>query len=435
MNFVIRHLPKSEIEISITIPFADLKRHLEAAAHLISEEITIEGFRKGKAPYELIKNKIGEMAIYERGAELAVSKTYPEALKELSDSGKLDADRPPIGRPEVTITKLAPQNDLSYKVKLALLPAVTLPDYASIAKTVRHGRQQVTVSDEEVEQAVRWVQDARATLVTVQRKAEHGDRVEVDFDIRQAGVKIENGASKNHPLIIGEGRFLPGFEDELAGLEAGEKKEFTLRVPEDWGDKRFAGKALQIAAEMKLVQKRQVPELTDEFVRGLGDFASPDALKASIRAGLTREKEEKETQRIRTLMIEEIARGAPMEIPDLLIASETQKMMDELKAGVEEMGMTWENYLLHIKKTPRDLEEGWKDEAAKRVRVALCLRHIARKEEIEPGSEEIRARANQFLSRYESPQDAAKKIDPIELQEYAKGILKNEKVFEFLETV
>ena len=434
MNYSVINLPKSEIEIEITLLVAEFEPYVKRAAVSISERVEIEGFRTGKAPYEVVKSKVGEQAIYEEAAELAVRKTYPETVRETMDKRQeAGEDFTPIGKPEITITKLAPGNELMYKVRIALLPHVSLPDYKTIAKKARGKRQEATVSDEETDKAVQWLRESRATLVTVSRKAEKGDRVEVDFEIRHHGVKVEGGESRNHPLVLGEGKFLPGFEDNLAGMAPGERKEFALAAPHDWSDRTWAGKTLDVSAQMRLVQERTVPELTDEFAHGLGDFASVDALKKSVREGLLAEKREKETQRIRGLMMEEIAGQARMEIPEVLTAGETEKMLSELKSGIEEMGMKWEDYLTHIKKTPEELRGEWRQEAERRTRIALVLREIARQEHIEPAEEEITARANRSLAQYGSPDGAQKQVDAQGLKEYARGILKNEKVFELLE--
>jgi len=459
MDFAISTLPKSEAEIGVTIPLSEFEPHVKKAASLISEKTEIEGFRRGRAPYDVVKNKVGESVIYEEAAELAVRKTYPEVIMQIRDQeSEKKNDFTPIGKPEITVTKLAPGNEFAYKVKLALLPTLALPDYKTIARETRAKKEDTAVNDEEVNKAVQWLREARTSLVTVNRKAEKGDRVEVDFEIRHGGVKIKGGESHDHPLILGEGRFLPGFEDELTGMEAGEKKEFMLTAPGDWKDKQFAGKSLDFSATIKLVQERRIPELTDEFAKGLGKFASADALKQNVREGLLQEKTQKETQRVRALMMQGIADQTRVEIPDVLVAGELEKMFTELKSGVEQMGMQWEDYLVHIKKTPQELENEWRGEATQRVKIALCLRQIAREEHIDPLDEEITARASQILAQYESPEDAAKNIDPArsqspeatadsptasrtsngidpaELKEYTRGILKNEKVFEFLET-
>ncbi|QQG45661.1 MAG: trigger factor [Candidatus Sungiibacteriota bacterium] len=432
---------KSQAEIDVSIPFREFEPHLARAATLISEETEIEGFRRGKAPYEIVKQKFGENAIYERAADLAVRKTYPELMQKMLDSGEVSPSRPPIGRPEITIIKLVPGNDLEFKIRLAVMPEVKLSDYKVIARRVQKEKKAVSITDEEVEKTLEWLRESRAPLITVDRPAQSGDTVEIDFSARggsASGGEVKDNSpilseSKNHPLVIGQGKFLPGFEDNLIGMKVGDEKSFTLVAPENWHEKSMAGKAFDFIVTMKLVQERKLPELTDESVKNLGDFPSVEALKKSIREGIGKEKEEKEIQRLRALTIEKIAEETKIEVPDVLIEGELDKMFTELKSGVEQMGMKWEDYLLHIKKGVEELQKDWRDEAEKRVRIALVLREIAKVEKIEPTAEEIETRANQLLSQYKSVEDAKKHIDAEELKEYTKGILKNQKVFEFLE--
>lgn len=360
MEFSTQKLPKSELEIQVTIPFPEFEPHVKRAAILISEETEIEGFRKGKAPYDVVKNKFGENAIYERAAELAVRKTYPEVLGKLVTSNQPVPHRPegpgaglpvtnlPIGRPEITVTKLAPGNELQYKAKVALLPEVKLADYKPIAARVKKEKKEVLVSDEEIEKTLNWVRESRAT---------------------------------------GEG------------------------------------------------EERKVPELTDDFAKTLGDFSTVDALKLSVRSGLQSEKEEREKERIRIKILEEIAKDSNIEVPDVLVEAELEKMFEELKSGVAGMGMRWEDYLAHVKKTPDELRSGWREDAIKRVRAGLTLREIAKHEKIEPSEAEIKERADHFLNQHKSAEDAEKNVDVESLREYTRGILRNEKVFEFLEKV
>ncbi|MBI3420906.1 MAG: trigger factor [Candidatus Sungbacteria bacterium] len=434
MHHTLTKLPKSQVEVLVTLPFSEFEPHVKKAAALISEEVAIEGFRKGKAPYEIVRDKVGEHAIYERGAEEAVHRTWPGILKELADREPY-ATHPFIGRPEITVTKLAPGNDLEYKVCCGHVPEITLPDYKAVARRVREGKKETAISEEEVAKAVDWVRESRSQLMAVDRTAALGDAVEIDFEMRHGGVKIEQGEARNHAFVLGKAGFIPGFEDALVGMAAGEVKTFTLVVPADWRDSALAGKALEAKVVMRLVQEHKLPELTDEFVKMLGSFDSVQALEASVREGLEGEKKEKEKQRIRIMIIDEIAQAANIDTPDLLVAAELDKMLAELQSGVNQMGMQWDQYLLHVKKGETELKEGWREEAVRRVRVALCLRQIARLEHIDPTGEEITEAANKYLQQFASSQDAQKTIDPEALADYTRGVLRNEKVFEFLEHV
>lgn len=434
MNYELKSLPKSEIEITVILPFSEFEPHVKRAASSISEEIEIEGFRRGKAPYEMVKNKVGEATIYERAAEIAVRKTYPEVLEGVSEEkSKAGETFLPIGRPEITVTKLAPGNELQYKVKVAVMPKVSLPDYKEIAGRVRREKKEILVSDEEILKTLDWIRESRSPLITVNREAQNGDRVEIDFEVRHGGVKIEGGESQGHPLILGQSKFIPGFEEKLIGMKAGEEKTFNLQAPKDWHEKNLAGKSLDFKVNMKLVQERRLPELNDELAKNLGNFSGLEALTSSIREGITKEKKEKEAQRLRALLIEKISEGMGAEIPEVLVDSELEKMALELKSGIESMGLKWEDYLMHIKKTPGELKRDWQPEAEKRVRAALALRAIAEKENLAASREEVESRANEFLRQHGSPEKAEKGINADELREYTRGVIRNEKVFEFLE--
>jgi len=433
MQFNVKKIPKSELEVEVTIPFPEFESHVKRAAVLISEEQEIEGFRRGKAPYDIVKNRFGESLIYERAADIAVRKTYPELMERIIAEKSLDNTYSPIGRPEITVIKLAPGNELQYKIKTAVLPEIILPHYKEIARQVVKEKKEMAVSEEEIKDTLNWIRESRAVLITRDRPAQKGDAIEIDFEVKHEGVKLEKGESLNHPFILGQGKFLPGFEERLEGMAQGEKKSFTLTVPENWQDKSLAGKTLDFSVTMKLVQERRVPEANDEFARTLGNFSSVEALKQNIKEGLFQEKAKKEKERMRVLAIDKIAEAVKIDIPEILIVRELDKMIEELKAGIVNMGMKWEDYLLHIKKNVEELKKEWREEAEKRVRIALTLREIAEREKIEVAEEEIKTHTNEYLRKYKSADGAKNDIDPESLREYIKGVLKNEKVLELLE--
>jgi len=438
MNVAVSPVHKSQIEFSVTVPFEEFEPSVKRAAVLISEERDFEGFRKGKAPYEIVKKEIGEQAIYERAADLAVRRTYPDAFQTAlararEEPGK---NRTPIGHPEITITKLAPKNELLYKATVSLLPEVGLPDYAKIAaRTRQKEKKDIVVTDAEISRAIDWLRESRTKETAVSRPARDGDAVDIDFEIRSGSAAIDGGNSHNHPLVIGQKKFIPGFEDHLIGMATGTEKKFTLVVPESWHDENLRGKTLDVRASMRTVRERAIPDLTDEFARGLGQFETKEKLIENVRQGLTQERREKERERIRMQIIKDIAISATIDIPDLLIEAELDKMFTELKSGIEQMGMKWDEYLANIKKTVAELRTDWRTEADTRARVALTLREIAARESIEPPEEDVAARANEFLTRYKTIREAEKEIDPDALREYTRGVLRNEKVFEFLEGI
>lgn len=311
-------------------------------------------------------------------------------------------------------------------------------------KGLKVKKNKLEAKEEEVKKALDYLQNSRAKVITVNKSAKKGDRLEIDFEVRHNKVKIENGTSKNHPLILGEGHFLPGFEKELEGMKAGQEREFSLKTPADWPNQKIANKNLDFKVKVNLVQERELPSIDDEFAKSLGSFNSLTVLKKSIKEGLLKEKEIKEKQRIRIELIEKIAQDSEMEIPPILIEQELNKMVNEFQTSIESMGLDFEKYLKEInpsasaeggrvKKTIEDLKKAWQDQAEKRVRIALCLREIAERENVEISDEEVKERINEDLKHYPNIEEVEKNIDLPALKEYTKSVLRNEKVFELLE--
>lgn len=306
---------------------------------------------------------------------------------------------------------------------------IQLADY----KGLKIKRNKLEVKKEEIDKSLDYLRQSRAKIITVNKSAKKGDRVEIDFEIHSNGVKIEDGMSKNHPLILGEGRFLPGFEEKLEGMKTGEEKEFSLKAPKDWPDKRIIDKNLDFKVKMNLVQEREIPPLNDEFAKSLGHFESLEALKKSIEDGLFEEKQIKENQRIRIELIKKVAQNSKMEIPSPLIRQELERMLIEFKYSINSLGLDFDKYLKEINKNIDEIKKDWQKDAEIRVRTALCLRAIADKENMEISEEEITVRINQDLKQYRNMGEVEKNIDLSALREYTKEVLRNEKVFGLIE--
>ena len=287
-------------------------------------------------------------------------------------------------------------------------------------KGLKVKKNKLEVKKEEIKKSLDYLQNSRAKIITVNRPCKKDDRVEIDFEIRQGGVKVENGTSKNHPLILGQGNFLPGFEQELEGMKADQEKEFSL-------------KNFDIKVKMNLVQERELPKIDDEFAKSLGNFDSLNALEKSIEQGLLQEKEIKEKQRIRMELIEKVAEDSKIEIPDALVKQELERMLNEFKTSITSMGLKFEDYLKQLKKTIDELKKDWQKQAEKRVEIALCLQAIADQENIQISDEEVKEKINQDLKHYPNVEEVKKNIDLDKLKDYTKSILRNEKVFELLE--
>ncbi|MBI2450932.1 MAG: trigger factor [Parcubacteria group bacterium] len=425
MKIDIKNLPQSEIEINFELNSEEMASFRQKALAELAKLLKIDGFRPGQVPAEIAKTKIQPIEIEEKAAELAIHKYYPEAI--------LEKNIPAIGRPQIEILKIAPDNPLVFRAKTAILPKISLPDWNSIAKSIKKQPENITVKSEEIEKTLHWLQKSRAQHQKVDRPAIKGDLVEIDFEGRIDKILIENGVSKNHPVVLGDGKFLPEFEKNLIGLKTGEEKEFSITFPKDYHQKKLAGKIVDFKVKINAVEEIILPELNDEFVKNLGKFSDIASLKKSVEEGIKQEKEQKEKDRIRLEIINAVADKTDFEIPETLIENEIEKMMAEFQTSLSNMGLNLEDYLAGLGKTKEEIKKDWKKEAEKRVKIALILREIGQVKNIQPEEKEIEERMHEYLKNFSSPQQAQKKIDPQDLREYTMGVLRNEKVFQLLE--
>jgi trigger factor len=422
----IKKLPKSQIEFSITVSAAEFEKFINTAAEDLSKDLKIDGFRPGKAPRNVVEQKVGAEKVLAHGAERAIKKTYVDAVTK----NKLDT----IGEPKITITKIAVGNDLEYKATAAVIPEIKLSNYRRDVRSIKKPKLE-KVTKQQIEKELETLQKSRAKLVTVARAAKKDDRVEIDFEVFAGGKVIEGGSAKNHPLTIGENYFIPGFEDQLVGMKEKEEKEFKLDFPKDYHQKKLAGKPARFKVKMNLVQKKELPEIDDTFAKGLGKFENLAAFKKNLSEGIELEQKHKSDEKWRAQAIEKIAVESQIELPDVLVDQELEKMMAEFEQNIAAMGLQLETYLENIKKSKSEITKGWKESAEKRVRAALVLKEIAKAEEIKVPSDEVEEEMNKVLAYYKSVGNIDKNVDMERLYAYAKGILSNEKVFELLESL
>jgi len=423
-----KKLPKSQIEFEVTVSWKEWEKYLDTAASEASEEIKIPGFRPGKAPRNLVEQKVGKGVVLNGAAEKAVKKSYVDfILKE-----KIEA----IGSPKIELLEVKEGEDLKYKAVVSVMPEIKVKDgYKKEIKKINLGYKdkKVTVDEKDLDLELEKLANSRVKLVTVNREAQKNDSVEVDFEVSMNGVLIENGSSKKHSLIIGRGVFIPGFEEKIIGMKAGEEKEFELNFPENYHKKDLAGKLAKFKVRLNLVQERQVPEVNDDFAISLGKFKNLEELKKNVREGMEHENEHKMKEEKRTKYIEEIIKNSQTDLPEILIHEEAHKMLAEFEYQLAPMGMNLDQYLAQIKKNKEELIKDWEPQAQKRVISALALKEIAKNEELEASSKEIEVEMNKTLQYYKNVKDMEKNIDMERLYEFSRGVLESEKVFDYLE--
>lgn len=427
MEVKVEKLPESRVAITVTLPWEMWGKHEAHAAEHMAESVNMPGFRKGKVPHAMLEARFGREAILIEAAEHALHEAYPKALVE----AKIEA----IGRPEMSFDTVAAENPLIFTVKTDVLPAITLGDWQTRVKAINATEKEkmVTVEAKEVEGEVKRLAEMRAVFTAVDRPAQSGDSVKVDFTVKRDGVVIEGGQATDHALILGSSAFIPGFEAAVEGMKVGEHKEFTLTFPAEYHAKHLAGQPAQFTVTLKAVEERTVPVVDDAYVKSLGKFESLEALKKSIETGMVEEKKRARKDEWRTAILDALVDLLSIEYPAILVQEELERMVQQFKGQVAMMGIGWEQYLTQAKKTEAELRSEWTVQAKKRIAAELVLQHIAAEQDIDVASEEIEAEMNKVFQYYKSQQQVEKNIDMSRLYASVRGRLNNEKTLEYLE--
>jgi len=423
-------LPKAQTEFTIEMTVEELKPYLQNATEEIATHRKIEGFRPGKAPYEIVAREVGEMFVYQTAANFAADATVAKVL--------LDEKIEIVDRPKIEVQKLAPGNPFIFKATVALVPEITLCAYDKVKVKPM---QEIKIEEKELDKVLADLQKMRAKESLADKAAEKNDKVELDFDTFMDNVPLEHGNAKKHTLIIGEGRMIPGFEEQLVGLKANESKEFELAFPKNYHEKSLAGKKATFKVKVTAVFKIELPKMDAAFATGLGfkEFAD---LKKNIESNIRHEKEHKEEQRVELDLINELIEKSTFgEIPEVLIDEETHKMFHELEDNVSREGLKFEDYLKHINKTEGDLRLDFVPDAVKRVKTGLLIRHVAKLENIQADDKEIDAEIERTLASYKFHPAYADKLPELEnnmrsanARHYFANMIANRKTLEMLKS-
>jgi len=423
METSVKKLENSRLEIIFKVQKEEFEKFREKAILKFGQEFKIEGFRPGKAPKEVIEREVGEARILEEATRQLVEESYPKVILE----NKIE----PITQPEIEV--LPPTDKISgggfeFKASLTILPEIKLPDYKKIASKIK--RNKILVEETEIENALRWIQKSRAKFTLKNQPAERGDFIDFEFSSSQ----IESGSKRKDAFILGEGQFLPGFEENLVGMQNLQEKSFNLKFPDNYFKKDLAGKDIEFKVKMNSVQKMELPEMNDGWAKGLGNFNNLVSLKNNLKEGMAAEKEITESQRVGQEILDKLSDNSKVEIPEVLIEREKNVILDELKEKVSTaLKIPFEEYLAKIKKTEKELKDTFKEEAQKRSKYDLILREISLKEKIEVSEDEIKEEINKIVKDH--PVEKIKELDLENLKLYIKSEIRKIKTLQKLESL
>ena len=421
MNIEKKDLGKSQIELNVELSVEEFKPYIEKGAIKISKEVKIEGFRPGKVPFDVLKQKIGEMSILEESARIAIDKTLGDAIKN-------NVDGRPVGSPKVDIVKLAPNNPLVYKVVLAMLPELKLGEY----KGLKIKQQVIKITDKDTARMIDDLREMRAKEVAVDREIKIKDKVLLDIQMFLDKVPLEGGQNKDTAVIIGKDFIVPGFDKQLVGTKKGEVKEFSMPYPKDFHMKNLAGKMVEFKVNIKDVFDRELPELNDEFAKGFG-VKKIEELRENIKKSIREQKEqERSRQDERTMLEKVISKTRFGDIPEILVESETRSMLQELEQTVQSRGGKFEDYLTSLSKTRDQLTLDMLPEAVKRVKISLLVREVSQLEKIKVSPEEMDKQLQNMKEMHKDNKETMVQLNTPEYIAYLNNVMTSQKVVEKL---
>ncbi len=420
MKHTSKKLKNSAVELEVTLDHKEFLDYYQPILDKALSQVSLKGFRPGTAPKEMADQAVDKEKIYGEAARRAVQ----ASLKEIAADNEWQI----IDQPKIEVSES--KEGLQYKALISIFPKVELGDYKNAAKKILNAEmKEVSVGDEEVEETINWIRNSRAKLIRVSREAAKGDVLDIDFEGMANNKPLDGASGKADNFVLGDGKFVPGFEENLMGHKEGDAVEFTVTFPKDYWKEDMRSKKVDFKVKVHGVFERTLPELNNEFVKGLGKFESVDDLRKNIREGVGKEKLEKEKERVRLKILAQIIKSAEMDIPEAMLTRTLDAMVQEYKDYV---GMS-QRVAGKKEESDEDIRKQLEQKAKDSVATNLVLYQIAKEERLEPTPEEVEEDANAHMRTMR--RENAKTVDPQKLYDYSYGRVQNKKVFDFLESL
>ncbi|MBO1002627.1 trigger factor [Pseudogracilibacillus auburnensis] len=381
--------------LTINVSSDEFNQALDKAFKKVVKDVSLPGFRKGRIPRPIFEKRFGVESLYQDAVDIILPKAYGEAIDQTEIF--------PVDQPNIDIEEIERGKDLVFTCEVTVKPEVKLGEY----KGLEVEEESVEVTDEDVENELKALQESQAELVLKEEGSiEEGNTVVIDFEGFLEDEAFEGGKGENHPLEIGSGQFIPGFEEQLIGKEAGEEPEISVTFPADYHAEDLAGKEALFKVKIHEVKEKELPELDDEFAKDVDeDVETLEELKAKKKEELQKEKEQTAENNKREQLIEQVTDKAEVDIPEAMIDTELDQMMKEFEQRLQMQGMNLENYFQFSGQSEDELKEQMKNDAEKRVKTNLTLEAILDAEEIEVSEEDIDAELTEMAKLYKLEKD------------------------------
>ena len=399
MSVQVEKLEKSMAKLTITVEAAKFDAAVDSAYQKNKGKIALPGFRKGKAPRAMIEKMYGTGVFFEDAANELIPEAYETAAKE----SELEI----VAQPEIEVTQMDKGTDFIFTATVAIKPEVTLGDY----KGIEVEKKEAEVSEEEITAEIDKAREANSRLITIEDRAtEDGDTVIIDFDGYVDGKQFEGGYAEDYTLVLGSHSFIDNFEDQLVGKNLCEDVEVNVTFPEEYHVDELKGKPALFKVKIKEIQKKELPELDDDFAQDVSDFDTLDEYKADVEKKILENKENQIKREQEDQIIEKIIENAQMEIPQQMITAQTRQMTQEFAQRLQSQGLSLEQYMKFTGLTPQKMMEDLEPQALKRIQSRLVLEAVVAAENIEASDEEIDKELENMASMYQMEIDKLKEL-------------------------
>ncbi len=409
----------NELKLSFTIEAKLFEDAMKTVYAKNAKYFTIPGFRKGKAPYNIVEKQYGKEIFYEDAFNELVPEIYEKEIKE----NNIDA----VSNPEIDIKQMEKGKDLKFTAVVQTKPEVKVEKY----KGIELKKIEYNVSDEDVNKEIEKMAEQNSRLVTVEdRPVEDKDIAVIDFEGSVDGVPFEGGKAENHELTIGSHSFIEGFEDQIIGMKKGEEKDIKVTFPKEYFAKELAGKDAVFKVKVNEIKKKELPKIDDELAKDVSEFDTLKELKASITKRLQEQNDERAKRETEDAAIKAVTDSVEVEIPSGMIEHEKDHMIEDMKARLSYQGLNFEQYLQIVNKTEGEFRKEYDEPAKESVKSRLVLEAISKEAKIEPNEKDIDEKLEELAKSYGRKSEELK--ENAELIKYITDTLKIEKTIDYL---
>ena len=387
---------KSQVALTIEVNAAEFEAAVEKAYQKMRRKISVPGFRPGKAPRKMIERMYGAEVFFEEAINIA----FPEAYEAAAEQEKLQI----VGYPTVEMVGEVTKDGFTFKATTPVYPEVTLGEY----KGLKAEKPEVKVLAADVDERLKALADRNTRLVSVDRAAKSGDTAVIDFEGFLDGKPFDGGKGENHNLELGSGSFVPGFEDQVIGMKAGEEKDIDITFPENY-HADLAGKAVVFKVKVHEVKEKEVPALDDEFAKDVSEFDTLKDLKADLKKKITEERQKAANQAFEDALMEQVAANITADIPDAMVENQARQFLDNFKMQIAQQGIPYDQYLKMTGMEESKLLADAKEPAERQVRMDLAMAAIIKAENLEATDEEVEAEFQKLADQYNMDLEMVKK--------------------------